>query len=561
MDGGKVIFHFTGDSSNLEKKASSVGDIIKGSLAAKGISKGIQILNSNLDGAIKRVDILNNFPNVMGNLGIGAEDSTKAINKLSDKLNGLPTTLDSAVSAVQRFTSKNGDVGKSTDMFLAVNNAILAGGASMDIQSSALEQLSQAYSKGKPDMMEWRTLQMAMPAQLNQVAQAFNMTADDMGEALRDGSLSMDDFINKIMELNTTGVGEFASFEEQARSSTGGIQTSITNLKTGVTRGIGNMIQSINKSLEANNLPNISQIIQGVGDIINKIFKAISDSITAIAPVISKIIGWIKENKTLVSTLAVVIGSFIATFKTIKAIIAIINSVKDSFAALNATVAANHISLAIAAIAALVLGFIYLWNNCEGFRNFWIGLWNGIVDFCKTAIDTIVNFFTQTIPDFISKVVGWVKGLATKIADIFTSLPGKLVNIGKNLVKGLWNGINNAKDWVLGKIKGFGNAILKGIKGIFGIHSPSTEFAWIGKMNMLGLTKGMEDMQPEVQQAIDGMFDLSPSLYGTTSNNLSPVVNVTNINNIKQDPLGQMVNDIKTFAGGSKNDYNYGMGV
>ena len=49
----------------------------------------------------------------------------------------------------------------------------------------------------------------------------------------------------------------------------------------------------------------------------------------------------------------------------------------------------------------------------------------------------------------------------------------KIKDIGKDLVKGLWNGINNAKDWVLGKIKGFGKGILNGLKSFFGIKSPS----------------------------------------------------------------------------------------
>ena len=132
------------------------------------------------------------------------------------------------------------------------------------------------------------------------------------------------------------------------------------------------------------------------------------------------------------------------------------------------------------------------------------------------------------------------------------------LDIGKNLITGLWNGIKNNFDWVINKIKGLGSSIIKAVKGIFGIHSPSTEFAYIGTMNMQGLINGMDEMQPEVQDMIDGAFDLSPSLYGTTSANLSPNITVINNVNMKQDPLGQMVNDIKTFSGGAKNDYNYG---
>ena len=180
---------------NITGSLKSGGAKIKNIVSALGIKKlvstAIGVINNSIDGAVSRIDKLNNFPRVMSNLGIASEDSEKAVKKLSDGLQGIPTSLDDASLAVQRFTSVNGDVNKSTEYFLALNNALLAGGASTEIQASAMEQLSQAYSKGKPDMEEWRSLQTAMPAQLKQVAQAFNMTTDELGEALRSGKMSM----------------------------------------------------------------------------------------------------------------------------------------------------------------------------------------------------------------------------------------------------------------------------------------------------------------------------------------------------------------------------------
>ena len=126
------------------------------------------------------------------------------------------------------------------------------------------------------------------------------------------------------------------------------------------------------------------------------------------------------------------------------------------------------------------------------------------------------------------------------------------------MIKGLWNGINNKVQWIINKIKGFGSSVMKAIKGIFGIHSPSTEFEWVGKMNMLGLEKGMEEMQPQVQKVIDGVFDLKPNVNGTMSSSYSQQINVVVNNDLEIDPLGQVVNKIKTFSGGAKNDYNWG---
>ena len=114
-------------TGTVEKGGSKIKSIIAALGITKIISSAISTINASIDGAISRIDTLNKFPKVMSNLGISSEDASKAINTLSDKLKGIPTTLDDAALAVQRFTSKNGDVKKSTEIFLAVNNALLAG--------------------------------------------------------------------------------------------------------------------------------------------------------------------------------------------------------------------------------------------------------------------------------------------------------------------------------------------------------------------------------------------------------------------------------------------------
>lgn len=172
----------------------------------------------------------------------------------------------------------------------------------------------------------------------------------------------------------------------------------------------------------------------------------------------------------------------------------------------------------------------------------------------------------NAVPGLLAKL----PGIAGKIINYWKQVPSMMRDIGGNLIKGLWQGISNLGGWVVSKIKGMGKSILSAVKGIFGVHSPSTEFAWIGKMNMTGLIEGTENMKSKLYDAysnvldvsnFDSMFDLSPSLYGTTSANLSPNVNVVVNNSYEMDPLGQMVNNVKTFSGGAKNDFNYGTGV
>ena len=276
----KEINAVQSDLSGLTKSTnkfstSMTKSFLKSNLIMKVVNSGISAISSNLDSAIKRADTINNFSKVMGNLGISTDDADDSIQRLSDKLTGLPTTLDSAVSAVQSFTSANGNVKASTDMFLALNNAILAGGANQQIQASALEQLSQAYAKGKPDMMEWRTAMTAMPAQLKQVAIAMGYAnASQLGEELRSGSVSMNEFMQTIHKLNTEGVNGFASFEEQAKGSTGGIQTSITNVKTALTRGIADIINAIGRSNIAGFFQNVAKAINNAVPYVTAFVKA-----------------------------------------------------------------------------------------------------------------------------------------------------------------------------------------------------------------------------------------------------------------------------------------------
>lgn len=261
------------------------GAVALGSLVASGVTAALSGISSAMGDAVSRLDTLNNYPRVMSNLGISAEASKQSLAQLNDKLLGLPTTIDQAAMSVQRFTSANGNIGASTQMFLALNNAILAGGAGMDIQRSAIEQMSQSYAKGKPDMMEWRTAMMAMPAQLKQVALAMGyVNSDALGAALRNGDVSMNDFMKKLVELNANGQNGFKSLEEQARNATGGVGTSMFNVKVAITRGLADVMNAIGQA-------NISAFFQGIARAIN----AVVPYIVAFVKIVIMAVSWVSS--------------------------------------------------------------------------------------------------------------------------------------------------------------------------------------------------------------------------------------------------------------------------
>ena len=279
---GKLNTAASNATSKLSVGMIAAGTAIGHALTAV-LAKASQAIGSTIDGAVTRLDALNNFPRVMGNLGISSKDAETAIDYLSEKLQGLPTTLDAAALAVQRFASANGNVQASTKMFLAFNNAVLAGGASAEIQKSALEQLSQAYAKGKPDMMEWRTLMMAMPAQLRQIANAMGyVDASALGEALRSGKVSMDQFMGTIVQLNKTGVNGLKSFEEQARGGVAGVQTALVNLKTAITRAITDVMNTIGQSNIAGFFNGIASAVSTAANYIAAFIRIVLTAINAV---------------------------------------------------------------------------------------------------------------------------------------------------------------------------------------------------------------------------------------------------------------------------------------
>jgi phage-related protein len=160
----------------------------------------------------------------------------------------------------------------------------------------------------------------------------------------------------------------------------------------------------------------------------------------------------------------------------------------------------------------------------------------------------------ETAPKMISAIV---RGLA--------SWMGEMRNSGKNIVKGIWQGISGMGGWLYDKVRNFARNILNNMKEALGIHSPSTLFAdIIGKNSALGIGVGFENEMGNVSKMMNAsmlefgdMFELSPSLNSTSSSTSN--VNVTIHNNMETDFMGNLVNNIKTYSNGSKNDYNYGM--
>lgn len=427
-----------------EKASSSFfSSLLKFEILKSVFNSVFGLIMGNLDSAIARFDTLQNYTRVMSNLGIAEEDALASKERLKEGLQGLPTALDAGVAAVQRFVSANGDIEASTEMYLAMNNAILAGGATMDVQRSAMEQLAQAYAKGKPDMMEWRALLSAMPAQLGQIAKAMGVTTTELGEDLRSGKVSMNDFMKTAIQLNQEGVDGFASFAEQAENSTKGIQTAIANMQSAIARGWEGLITKANESLEASGLPTIETIIKNVGLAIEETMNRLGEE--------------------AIPTLATAMADLGNTFNQIDQGVGEVTN--------HALQGLDVLDFFLLGVKAVVLGIDVIYNGLKTFciaakytflqigtdiNTFVFNIANGIEDTIMTAAHNVEDFLNgiirglNSLVDAFNQAFSFINMHANKIQELTftTNLQGTIDKFRKEnyLDAGFINALNTMTD-------------------------------------------------------------------------------------------------------------------
>lgn len=562
MNGGEVIFKFKGDDKDLEKKTNGVTGKLKASTVALGnlMSSAIEKVGSSLLGLGK--DALQGVADLEQNIGgvetlfkdsadTVIENSKKAYTTAGIDANKYMEQITSfSASLLQSLGGDTAEAAKVGDMAIQdmADNSNKFGTAIENIQNAyqgfakqnytMLDNLKLGYGGTKTEME--RLLADAEKisgvkydiSNLNDVFNAIHVIQEELdvtGTTAKEASTTISGSINSAKSAFSNFLSGAGGIEEVISTfTTAGTNISNAIVKmapqiiTGLTTLLNNLVPLIGPLLQAI----LPALIQGTSTLIMGLVQALPGIIQILMGMLPTII------QELANMLPVILTSLI------QGLVMIIQEL------------ANQLPTLIPVIIDAILSTIpMLIDNLPLFIEAGFKLLGGLIAGILNALPILLARAGEIVVDLV---------------EYFKGMPKMMWDCGKNLIQGLWNGIKSAKDWVLDKIAGIGNSIMKKIKGIFGVHSPSTEFAWVGKMNMLGLEKGMEDMKGQVNSTVGGMFDdmfsLSPSLYGSSSTNLSPQINVVVNNNMEQDPLGQMVNNIKTFSGGSKNDYNYGMG-
>lgn len=211
------------------------------------------------------------------------------------------------------------------------------------------------------------------------------------------------------------------------------------------------------------------------------------------------------------------------------------------------------------------------------------GIVNAVISNIPLIVQAGIDLLTSLIknlPTIIVEIVKAVPQIITGLVNALSKGVSQLAEVGGNLVKGLWQGIQQLAGWLWDEVSGWISSIWDGICDFFGIHSPSDEMAWIGEMLVKGLSgsidanggeavKAAEAMSADINDVMHGLakdmetalptdFNVDGNVHGTVSGGITDsakvsclqlVLNITNFNNYTNEDIHQLTNEIMVTAG------------
>lgn len=456
-------------------------------------------------------DIQNIAKNSYKNMGLSQNEFLAGANKMGSLYQGAGVSVQDSMKmsaeAIQRATDVASIMGIDTSFALesvadmAKGNFTMMDNLGVAMNDTALNAYALEKGIGKT------TQQMSMQEKVSLATQMFlEKTAKYAGNYAKEnetlaGSINT---TKKAFQDFMSGGGNMQNFITSLIGTAKIAAPEIVKILPEIVNGISQLIQQL-APVVAELLPTlVPAIVSAAVNIMNALVQQLPTLIQALVASLPQFIqGIIQIAIGLIQALPQIINILIP------AIPQIVNSLVTALTAPDS-------------LTAIIMGSITLFMAL-------LQAIPVIITALVNAIPTIVTniITTLTRPEFIQGLVrsgvqliaGLVGGIGSMIGSVLGAAgkiigaiggvltPSSLLNIGVNLIKGLWQGINDVKSWIIDKIKGFGKSVIDSIKGIFGIHSPSKEFAWIGKMNVVGLAEGFTKNKDMVTQAVTDMSD------------------------------------------------------
>lgn len=493
--------------TNNEKELATWTDIATGVYATFGDSLPIENLTEAANETAKTGAITGGLADALNWAGVSEDEFQASLDKCSTEQERqalITETLNGLYSdAAKKYREVNGDIIDAQKATASLNSAMAELGAIAEPIVTKLKQLAA-------DLLQQITPFVELIG--NGLVGALT-GAEGAAQQFTDGLLGMVTFaIQKLTEMLPTFIN-FA-FQMIANIATGiaqALPTLVPSLVQLVTDIVQVLIDNIPLLIDAA-LQLVTGLAQGIINAIPVLVAALPTLITSLIDgLLSAIPQIIQAGIDLLTSLITALPEIIATI--VAAIPEIINGIITALLENIPLIIQAGIDLLVALIQALPQ---IITTIVQAIPQIISGIVNALVQNIPQIIQAGVQLFValiQNLPTIIVEIVKAVPQIVSGIVSAFGSLVGEMVNAGANLLHGLWEGISGAASWLWDKVTGWASSLVDGIKGFFGIHSPSTVFAEIGT-NMgegvgVGFGESMDGVSADMTAAMGGAGQLT----------------------------------------------------
>lgn len=493
--------------TNNEKELATWTDIATGVYATFGDSLPIENLTEAANETAKTGAITGGLADALNWAGVSEDEFQASLDKCSTEQERqalITETLNGLYSdAAKKYREVNGDIIDAQKATASLNSAMAELGAIAEPIVTKLKQLAA-------DLLQQITPFVELIG--NGLVGALT-GAEGAAQQFTDGLLGMVTFaIQKLTEMLPTFIN-FA-FQMIANIATGiaqALPTLVPSLVQLVTDIVQVLIDNIPLLIDAA-LQLVTGLAQGIINAIPVLVAALPTLITSLIDgLLSAIPQIIQAGIDLLTSLITALPEIIATI--VAAIPEIINGIITALLENIPLIIQAGIDLLVALIQALPQ---IITTIVQAIPQIISGIVSALVQNIPQIIQAGVQLFValiQNLPTIIVEIVKAVPQIVSGIVSAFGSLVGEMVNAGANLLHGLWEGISSAASWLWDKVTGWASSLVDGIKGFFGIHSPSTVFAEIGT-NMgegvgVGFGESMDGVSADMTAAMGGAGQLT----------------------------------------------------
>ena len=281
-------------NNKIQQGVSNAQSFVKALMGLSVVQSVVGLVEGQIDSAISRMDTMTNYNRTMTAITGSSEIASASLEKLKEVTTGTAYGLDVAASSVQNFVTRGMAIGNAVNEVSNWADAVaFYGDGTNETLSTVTDALGKMLSKGTVEMEQLNRLTDAGINAVGIYAQATGGAVSDIQTSLSKGEISSQEFITTVSSAFENGTNGVLNLSGAAMDAGATWETSITNAKAAVTRGIIDMIDGINQSLSNAGYGTILDGIKEFGvqteNTLSKVGAFAGSTITMIMPLIDTV--------------------------------------------------------------------------------------------------------------------------------------------------------------------------------------------------------------------------------------------------------------------------------